>query len=82
MQKLLSQNLSLLLLSALVRGSELRIYSHKVCMYVRGGSRSGMSRGTSLHTIERGRSYAGMCASRSLAYSDTTQILIADDSVL
>jgi len=41
--------------SALVRGSESRIYSHKVRMYVRayvrGGSRSGMSRRMSLHTI-------------------------------
>jgi len=37
-------------LSTLARGSEARIYSHKVCMYVRGGSRSGMSCGMSLHT--------------------------------
>jgi len=38
-----------------VRGSESGIYSHKVRMYVvrtyvRGGSRSGMSHGMSLHT--------------------------------
>jgi len=39
--------------SALARGSESGIYSHKVHIrtYVRGGSRSGMSRGMSLHTI-------------------------------
>ena len=40
--------------SALVRGSELRIYSHKVHVYIHtyicGGSLSGMSRGMSLHT--------------------------------
>jgi len=37
----------------LVRGSESGIYSHKVRMYVRGGSRSGMSRGMSLHATGR-----------------------------
>ena len=60
-----------LLPSALARGSESRIYSHKVRMYVRGGSRSGMSRGMSLHTKEVGRLYAGVCVSRSLTHSDT-----------
>ena len=34
---------SFLLPRELARGSETRIYSHKVRMYVRGGSRSGMS---------------------------------------
>ena len=42
--------MTVLLPSALARGSESGIYSHKVRTYVRGGSRSGMSRGMSLHT--------------------------------
>jgi len=41
---------SCLLLSAFAWGSESRIYSHQVRMYVHGGSHSGMSHGT-LHTI-------------------------------
>jgi len=55
--------------SALARGSESRIYSHKVRMYVhayvRGGSRSRMSCRMSLHTIGK-----AICASHSLTHSD------------
>ena len=53
---------------ALNRGSILTKY---VCTYVRGGSHSGMSHGMSLHTIDIGRPYAGICASHSLTHSDT-----------
>ena len=55
----------LLLPSALAQGSESRIYSHKVCMYVCGGSHSGMLRRILLHTIGIGH----MC-SHSLTHSD------------
>ena len=57
--------------SALARGSESGIYSHKVQYvrtyvrtYVRGGSRSGMSHGMSLHTIDVGHT-------QGLIHSDT-----------
>ena len=53
---------------ALNRGSILTKY---VCTYVRGGSHSGMSHGMSLHTIDIGRPYAGICASHSMTHSDT-----------
>jgi len=60
--------------SALARGSELRIYSHQVRMYVRacvrtwrGGSRSGMSRGMSLHTTCADVGHTG----QGLTHSDT-----------
>ena len=56
-----------LLPSALARGSESRVYSHKVRVYirayVRGGSCSGMSRGISLHTIGIGIGH--MCVTQS-----------------
>jgi len=51
-QALSRPRLTQLLPSALARGSESRIYSHKVRTYVRGGSRSGMSRRMSLHTTD------------------------------
>jgi len=54
---------SYLLPSALTRGSESRIYSHKVCMYICGGSRSGMSRGMLLHTTGIGIGH--MCVTQS-----------------
>jgi len=53
--------------STLARGSESRSYSHKVRMYVRVGSRSGMSRGMSLHTI--GRGYICVAQSETFRYT-------------
>ena len=69
-------HVDILLPSALARGSESRIYSHKVRIYVSGGSRSAMSRGMSLHT---GSGYTigtrhgpyPIHASHSLTHSDT-----------
>jgi len=64
--------------SALARGSESRIYSHKVRMYVRtyvrGGSSSGMSRGMLLHTI----GHTAICVSHSLTHLDRC----TDDGIL
>ena len=67
-----------LLLKALARGPELRIYSHKVRMYVSGMSRSGMSQEMLLHTIGIGH----MCITQSdtfryarLRYGDNSALL-------
>ena len=53
--------------SALAQGFELRIYSQKVCMYIRNGSRSGMSCGMSLHTcaLPRAIGIGHMCVTQS-----------------
>ena len=59
-----------LLLNALARGPELRIYSHKVHMYISGMSRSGMSQEMLLHTIGIGR----MCITQSDIQIRSTQI--------
>ena len=68
-----------LLPSALALGPESRIYSHKVRTYVRGGSRSGMSRGMLLHTI----GIQAICESHSLTHSDMLDSdRWVDDSVL
>ena len=65
--------------SALALGPESRIYSHKVRTYVRGGSRSGMSRGMLLHTI----GIQAICESHSLTHSDMLDSdRWVDDSVL
>ena len=50
-----------LLPNALARGPEVRIYSHKVHMYLSGVSRTGMSQGIMLHTIGIG----DMCVTQS-----------------
>ena len=59
-----------------IRGCEWRIYSHKVHMYIRGGSRSGMSHRMSLHTIGIGH----MCVTQSDTFRYARlRYLIADD---